>query len=316
MVATDDDLDRIEQTFACRLPADYRLFMTTFGPGNLNGYLDILTPERVIAETVEMRAIYAEGGEDTADPTGLFFFDCFDNALEFFQPADIDRFICIARSGIGDTHYILPGDPPRYFEAPRDGFEVAVTGTTIEEWLDYLDPRTRYLPQARRVVEDGIVKEDAGRPDGTLYIHTFTPEGFSPPDPDSHPWIDREVVWGHEGDPFVSSRGGYSYGRPQDTRIERIHDDMARYPLFALLDTLAQRDPTTRFEMRAQDAPEATLEVPSYEATLRAAGGQSGLTLYIHTPQQQASALVHWLTHELGAIGAEIPQALIALVSE
>lgn len=313
-VATDDDLDRIEQMFACRLPADYRLFMKTFGPGNLNGYLDILTLDRVIDETIEMREIYTEDGEDPANPTGLFFFDCFDNAFAYFQPADIDRFICIASSGIGDTHYILPGDPPRYFEPPRDGFEVAVAGPTIDDWFDYLDPRTRYQPQAHHIVEGGLVKEDDGRPDGTAYIHTFTPEGYSPLDP--RPWIDREVVWGHADDPCVAYSLSYGYDSLPDTTLDLIHDYMARYPLFALLDRIAQHNPSTRFYMQAEHRPEAEFSVSRYEATLRAAGGHHGLTLYIHTPQEHASALFHWLAQEIDALGVEVPHGLRALVSD
>lgn len=309
-VTTDDDLGRIEQTFDCRLPADYRTFMKTFGPGNLNGYLDILSPDRVIAETVEMRDIYKDEGGDA--PYYVFFFDCFVNAAEYFQPADIDRFVCIASSSIGDTHYILPGDPPRYFEAPRDGFEVAVTGTTIDEWLAYLDPRTRYLPQARRVVEHGVVREDDGQPDGTPYIHTFTPEGYPPPDP--RPWDDIEIVWSHMGDRFVSWAGGHD-GRQVEFTRELIHDDMVRYPLLALLDTIAQHDPATRFIMKAQDAPEATLEVPQYDATLRAGGGQQGLTLYVHVPQEYTRELVHWLARTIGTLGVEAPQGLRALLA-
>lgn len=311
-VVTNDDLNRIEQMFDCRLSADYRAFMTMLGPGNLNEYLDILSPDHVISETVEMRDIYKEEGSNP--PYYLFFFDIYDNAAGHFQPADIDRFICIASSSIGDTHYILPDAPPRYFEAPRDSFELAVAGTTIDEWLDYLDPRVRYQPQARRVVEHGVVQEDDGQPDGTVYIHTFTPEGYPPADP--RPWDDRELVWGHSDDPRVTHSLSYGYDRLPDTTIDLIHDYMARYPLFALLDTIAQRDPTTRFEMRAQDAPEAKLEVPRYEATLQAAGGQQGLTLYAHAPQEHTNALFHWLIHEIDAMGVEAPQGLLALVSE
>jgi hypothetical protein len=313
VAVTDDDLDRLEQTFDCRLPADYRLFMKTFGPGNLNGYLAILSPDRVIDETSEMRAIYKEDGEDPANLSGLFFFDCFDNAVEHFQPSDIDRFICIASSGIGDTHYILPGDPPRYFEAPRDGFEVAIVGSTLDAWLEYLDPRTRYIPQARRVVEAGMVWEDDGRPDGSPVIHTFTPEGYPPIDP--RPWNDYAVVWGHADDRLVSW-SGWSYGRRMEPTLELIHDDMARYPLLALLDTIAQHDPTTRFIMKAKDSPETTLEVPQYEATLRAGGGQHGLTLYVHVPQVHARELFYWLVQALSTAGAEIPQELRTLAAE
>lgn len=312
-VAPDDDLDRVEQAFSCRLPADYRAFMTLLGPGNLNGYLDILSPDRVIDETVEMRAIYKE--ESRGSPYDLFFFESFENATEFFQPTDIERFICIASSGIGDTHYILPDEPPRYFEVPRDSFEVAIAGTTIEEWLRYLDPRTRYQAQARRIVEDGVVQENDGRPDGTIYIHVFTPEGYRAPEPDPRLWVDHEIVWGHSDDPRAARHLSQGYTRQPETGLALLHDDMARYPLIALLDSIAQHDPTTRFEMIAHDTPEATLTVPQYEATLRAARGQYGLTLYVHVPQEHATSALAWLVQEIRAVRAEAPPRLLALVS-
>jgi hypothetical protein len=317
--ATDDELDRIERTFDCHLPADYRAFMKILGPGTLNGYVDILSPDRVIAETVEMRDIYKEEmGPETAGvappPYNLFFFHIFDNAAASFQPADIDRFICIATTSVGDAHFILPDDPPRYFEVPRDSWEIAEAGTTIEEWLDYLDPRTRYQPQARRVVEQGVVHEDDGRPDGTLYVHTFTPEGYAPADP--RPCVERAIVWGHTDDPRVTHSLRYGYDRLPDTTLELIHADMARYPLFVLLDAIAQRDPTTRFEMVAQETPEAELKVPRFEATLRAAAGHHGLTLHIRVPQEHARPLVQWLADEISALGAESPPGLLRLVSE
>lgn len=88
---------------------------------------------------------------------------------------------------------------------------------------------------------------------------------------------------------------------------------MARYPLFALLDAIAQRDPTTRFSMRAQDTAEAELSVPRYEATLRAAGGQYGLTLYVRVPQAHADAIFPWLVEAVRTIGSDVPSGLLAL---
>jgi len=310
MMVADADLDRIEQVFACRLPADYRTFMKTFGPGNLNTYIEFRNPDRVIEETIEMRGIYKDEGVDP--PWHVFLFDCFDNAAEYFTPDDIDRFVVFGSSSIGDVYLILPDDPPRYFELPRDGFTVGDGGTTMDSFLVHLDPRTRYRPQASRIVENGVVREDDGRPNDTPYVHTFTPEGYPPPD--ERTWVDQEITWGHSDDPFVTSSLAYGYDELPSTTIELIHAYTARYPLFALLDAIAQGDPTTRFSMRAQDIAEAELSVPRYEATLGAARGQHGLTLYARVPSEHADALFRWLVAAIRTIGSEVPQALLALV--
>lgn len=309
IVVTDADLDRIEQAFGCRLPLDYRAFIKTFGPGDIDGYIAIHDPDQAIAETLEMRGIYNDEGVEP--PWHLFLYDCFDDAATYFTPDDLDRLVFFASSGAGDTYLFLPGEPPHYFELPRHRSTVGDGGTTIDSFLAYLDPRTRYQPQARRIVADGVVREDDGQPDGTLYIHTFTPEGYPPPDP--RPWLDREIVWGHSDDPLVTYSLGYGHGRLPPTNIDLIRDHMARYPLFTLLDAIAQRDGATRFEMEARHTPEAGLSVPCYEASLRAGGGQHGLTLYMHVPKEHAEALLHWLVEEIHAAGSEAPPGMLGL---
>jgi len=202
-VATDTDLDRLEEVFDCHLPLDYRAFLMTFGPGILDQETNIWAPSQVIDQTPELRAMYRE---PDGDERGRIFW-YFANAVDLLAPADIDQLVFIGQSDDGDDFAILPGDPPRYVELPRHRDEVGDGGTTMENFLVYLDPRTRYDPQARRIVEGGVARDIDGRPDGTPYIHPFRPEGYKPPE-DDRPWIERQISWGHGDDGLVNQRLG------------------------------------------------------------------------------------------------------------
>lgn len=174
-VATDTDLDRIEEVLDCHLPPDYRAFLTTFGPGILDRETNIWTPSEVVDQTAELRAMYREPEGDERER--LFWY--FDNAADLLTPEDIERLIFIGHSDDGDNFAILSGDPPHYFELPRHRDDIGDGGTTMDSFLTYLDPRTRYAPQARRIVDNGVARDDDGRPDGTSYLHPFTPEGYN-----------------------------------------------------------------------------------------------------------------------------------------
>jgi hypothetical protein len=56
----EDVLDGIEHTIGCRLPADYRAFMTTFGIGTYSGLIDFWDPKDIPARTRQLRRIWAE----------------------------------------------------------------------------------------------------------------------------------------------------------------------------------------------------------------------------------------------------------------
>jgi hypothetical protein len=67
LVVTDEDLNRIEQTYACQLPSDYRAFVKTFGPGTLDDgtfSTQIFSPDEVIERTEELRTLLREPGEE------------------------------------------------------------------------------------------------------------------------------------------------------------------------------------------------------------------------------------------------------------
>nr|MDQ2830994.1 SMI1/KNR4 family protein [Chloroflexota bacterium] len=202
LVATDEDVDRIEQAYACQLPSDYRAFLKTFGPGTLDDgtfTTEIFSPGEVIARTEELRDLLREPGEEP--PWHLLFFDLQEDAATYFTPADSDRFIAIAGDDSGSTSIIVPGDLPHYYELPHDA-PIGDAGTTIDSFLAYLDPRVRYEPHARRIVEKGVVHETDGQPDGTPCILRFIPQGYEPSE--THPLVEQEVMWGHGDDGLVA----------------------------------------------------------------------------------------------------------------
>lgn len=309
-IVTDDDLDRIEQTYACQLPSDYRAFLKTFGPGTLDDgtfSTEIFSPDGVIARTEELRDLLHELGEEP--PWHLLFFDLQDDASTYFTPADLDRFIAVAGDDGGSTSIIVPGDPPHYYELPHDA-PVGDAGASMDGFLTYLDRRVRYEPHARRIVEHGIVRETDGRPDGTPCILRFIPEGYEPPATRS--MVEQEITWGHGDDGLVTwSRSRIDIGR----RPTAIHFHMEHYPLLALLEAIALRDPSTRFEAEESDIPTAQLTVPRFEATLRVGGGMEGLTLYITTLQEYVEDLYRWLIAETRALGHDVPPGLIEFVA-
>lgn len=308
---TDDDVDRIEQTYACHLPSDYRAFLTTFGPGTLEDGIwtptEIFSPAEVIERTAELRALLREPGEEP--PWHLLFFDLQEDAATYFTPTDIERFIAIAGDAAGSTSIIVPGDPAHYYELPHEA-PVGDAGATMDELLAYLDPRVRYEPHARRIVENGRVRETDGRPDGTPWIFQFVPQGYTPAERRS--MVEQEITWGHEADGLVT----WSLSRVDiGQRPTAIQFHMEHYPLLALLEAIALRDPSTRFEAQESDIPTAWLTVPRFGASLRADGGMEGLTLYITAPEEQVEALDRWLLAETRALGYDAPPGLIALVA-
>jgi len=307
-VITDVDLDRIERDVGYELPVDYRAFLTTFGPGTLDQETHIWAPSQVVDQTPELRAMYREPDGD--ERGRLYWY--FANAVDLLVPADIDRLVFIGASDDGDDFAILPGDPPRYVELPRHRDEVGDGGTTMENFLVYLDPRTRYDPQARRIVEGGVARDIDGRPDGTPYIHPFRPEGYKPPE-DDRPWIERQITWGHGDDGLVNkSLHRIDIGqRPTDITFH-----MKQYPLLALLEAIALRDPSARFKTEESDTPNAGLTIPRYDATLHAGPGMRGLTLYVRVLQAKAPELFRWLTTEIRALGHEAPPSLLAQAPE
>jgi len=308
LLATDAELGRIEQTYVCRLPDDYRVFMKTFGPGTLDDgtfSTDILSPNEVIAQTEEMRALYHEPGKRA--PWHLLFFDAWDNAPTYFTLEDIDRLIVFASDDGGSTSVILPNDLPRYFELLHDG-PIGDGGTTMDSFLTYLDPRVRYEPHARRIVENGVVRETDGRPDGTPCILRFTPRGYE--SSMTRPMVEQEITWGHSDDKLVT-------WNLLQTDIGRRPTDISffirHYPLLALLEAIALRDISIRFEAEESDVPTARLIVPRFEATLRVGAGMQGLTLYVTVPEEHARTLYRWLADQTNTLGYEVPRDLRAL---
>ncbi|MDQ2831357.1 MAG: SMI1/KNR4 family protein, partial [Chloroflexota bacterium] len=84
-VATDDDLDRVERTYGCQLPSDYRTFLKVFGPGTLDDgtfATEIFSPGEVVARTEELRDLLREPGEEP--PWYLLFFDLQEDAAAYF----------------------------------------------------------------------------------------------------------------------------------------------------------------------------------------------------------------------------------------
>ncbi len=90
---------------------------------------------------------------------------------------------------------------------------------------------------------------------------------------------------------------------------------MEHYPLLTLLEAIALRNSSTRFEAEESDIPTAQLTVPRFEAVLRVGGGMEGLTLYITTLQEGAEDLYRWLITETRALGYDVPSGLTALVA-
>ena len=306
LVVTDADLDRIEQAVEAALPAEYRAFLTTFGPGTLDQETNIWAPSQVIDQTPELRALYREPEGD--EQGRLYWY--FDNAADLLAPEDIDRLVFIGSSDDGDDFAILPGDFPRYLELPRHREEVGDGGTTMDSFLAYLDPRTRYDPQARRIIENGMRRDDDGRSDGTPYIHSFTPRGYKPPR-DPRQWIKRAITWGHADDSRVNQSLSHTVFGPPPRAIQ-FH--MKQYPLLALLEAIALHDPSTRFEAEESDVPNAVLTISRFDATLQAGPGMHGLTLYVHAPQDHAPKLFRWLIDEIRGLGHEVPPPLLAQV--
>ena len=56
-------LDGVEHTIGCRLPADYRAVMTTFGVGTYCGLINFLHPDQIPVQTRRSREIWAEHSE-------------------------------------------------------------------------------------------------------------------------------------------------------------------------------------------------------------------------------------------------------------
>ncbi len=304
VVVTDEDLDRIEQTFVCTLPEDYRSFVKHFGPGAFDrGSISILAPEAVIEETEFVRTLFAEPVED---PRGRLF-DYYDNAPDLLAPEDIGRLICIGSNSGGDYFVLLPGAQPHYFELPHSGEDIYDDGTTMDSFLVALDPRRRFAPMARLIIEHGVARILAGQPDKP-YTLVFTPEGHELVPQGAGSW---QIEW-DDGGPirWDESRAEIGYG----LAAVRFHID--HHPLLALLEMLALRDPTLSFEAVEADRPEAYLTVPRFQAELTLGARYNTLFLVVQVPHEHQEGLYRWLASEAHKAKCPVPPDLRTFISD
>ena len=318
----------LEQALATPLPSDYRAFLLHWGPGVIDREIGLYAPAAVIKSTYEVRDLCALP-EEEGQPR---FFSWYTNTAEFFGPADLHRVIAIGHSMDGDRFILLPGLPPQYFEFPRDRDLIRWAGTSLDDLLQYLDPRVRFDPQARLIVEHGTLREDDGRPNGAVYHPVFIPAGYQPPPelyarPDGTVYqpifvlasydqaapdpteVTEELPWGHAADGLVNESLGYE-DTGQD--LTTIPFYLERYPLLRQLRDIALHDATLRFETREGDAPHAELQVPVFAAHITIAPGSEGLALYIRVPPDNQASFYRWLAAETERLGYPVPVALRA----
>lgn len=315
------ELDELAHTLGCPLPLDYRAFLMRFGAGVLDGEIRIYSPSDVLRGTRYIRDILGPRKNDelpglvsqthgvSEEEGHLRLFTRYENAADFFTPQDLGHFVYIGDTMENDHFVLLPDLSPRFFEFPRYENIIHSAGSTMEGFIDYLDPRTRYAPRARRIVENSHAREISGGPDGTPYLPSFLPQGcVLPQTPDM---VEEAVVWGHDDDGLVNT----SISRVDiGFRPTAIAFHMAYYPLLHLLEEMALRDPTLRFEALENDAPAANLGVPCFEAKLRVDSGRGGLTLYVTVPSRHRIALYQWLASETESLGYPIPSDLQAFL--
>lgn len=298
---TPADLDHLERTFACTLPPDYRAFLTRFGAGLIGEDVHLYAPSDILQRTRKVRELLG-----TLEDAGqIRFFTWYENTSALFQPQDLDRLLSIGGTMSNDYFMLLPGVPPRFFEFPRNEYEMRVAGTTMEDFLRYLEPTTRHGPQAWRIVDHGLLRETTGLPDEAPYPHSFIPEDCV------SLLVEEELTWGHSNDGRVNERLPQ---REWGSQPPVFH--MAHYPLLRLLEEMALRDPTLRFAVRESETPTAELQVPRFPARLRTGSGLEGLTLYILIPLKQTTAFYRWLAAEAQALGYSIPVQLRTLSTE
>jgi hypothetical protein len=328
---TEAEVDALEQALATPLPLDYRAFLLQCGPGVIDREVVLYGPSRVIESTNDIRELLSV--QDEEGPPR--FFAWYTNTAEFFVPADLDRLLSIGYSQDGDCFLLLPGTPPRYFEFPRHRAIIRWAGTSMEDLLQYLDPRVRFRPQARQIVEHGILRNDDGQPNGTIYQPVFVPVGYHPPPrvfakPDgtvyqpifvSVPYdqsapdptgVEEELPWGHEDDGLVNESIGY-LDTGQD--LTTIPFYMERYQVLQQLRDMALHDSTLRFETREGDEPHAELQVPEFDAHIAVGPGSEGLALYLRLPRDNQAAFYRWLAAETARLGYPVPLALRARLS-
>lgn len=299
---TSADFDTIEDTLACTLPPDYRVFLTRFGSGLIDQEIYIFAPPAALRRTREIRDLF----EILEDAGQLRFFAWYDNTADLFQAADLDCLVCLANSMSNDYFMILPGTPPRFFEFPRYGRQVRFVGTTMEDFLQYVDPSIRYPTQNRWLVVGGIEHQTTGGSDEILYPHTFIPEGSE------SLFAETEILWEPSDDGLLNDSLGW-VDTGQDCTDIAFH--MAQHPLLRLLEAMALHDPMLWFMAAENIIPQAELQVPQFAARLWTNSGMGGLTLYILAPVEQTTELCKWIAAEAQSLGYSIPPDLQALLS-
>ncbi|HMA32947.1 MAG TPA: SMI1/KNR4 family protein [Chloroflexia bacterium] len=325
---TEAEVETLEQALDTPLPPDYRAFLMQWGPGVIDREIVLYGPADVIESTHDVRDLFHVSEEEGQTR----FFTWYTNTTAFFVSADLDRLLSIGYSLESDYFLLLPDTPPRYFEFPRHSDSIRWVGTSMDDLLQYLNPRVRFRPQARQIVEQGILRNDDGRPNGTVYQPVFIPVGYHPPSrvfarPDGTVYqpifvpvpydqsapdptgVEEELPWGHEDDGLVNDSIGY-HATGQD--LTTIPFYMERYPVLQQLRDMALRDSTLRFETREGDEPHAELQVPAFDAHITVGPGMAGLALYIRVPIDNQVAFYRWLAAETERLGYTVPLALRA----
>lgn len=241
----------MEHELDCTLPPDYRRFMLRYGPGVLDNSTHIWSLERAVSETRAMRRRFARNWQEL-----------WDNALDLLGPDDWQRLVFIGGSSDADRFAFLPGAVPRFVEVPRGHPSILMAGASFEDLLAYLDPRTRYLPQPRRIVRRGVLETTGGSPDKNPYIHSFMPAASASP---SLPAMAHKHVQ-------IENSAGQS--------------------IASLLESIAHQDHLTAFTGDVAGT-EGALQIPSYEATLGVRPDSA--VVHIDVPIERQESLWQWL---------------------
>lgn len=124
-LASAEDVADAESALGTRLPRGYPEFLTTLGTGEINGWLRLYMPSKILNELEFFQSVMQD----------FFTWDRERSALSQARAAEC---IPMADTGWGDWIAFHPADPDTLFSLPRNDDAISRIGEGFEEALDWL----------------------------------------------------------------------------------------------------------------------------------------------------------------------------------
>ncbi len=156
--ATEAEITAAAAVLGTAFPDGYRDYVMTFGAGQFNDRMRVLTPGEIVDRTEQFRDIQ-RGLAAEAEADGFSRWDLFEAGLDLFPPERLLSAILLIDAGDGEEIVFHPSSPDDLFHLPHDDTRIERAGRTLDDAITWFlegpeqRARTRVLTAAGDLVE-------------------------------------------------------------------------------------------------------------------------------------------------------------------